>query len=121
MSASVKVKGLAELQRAFKRLESDVAKEIESELREAGKIVADDARRRLAPVSPYSAMGIRPRVRGFGRVEVEQSRRRTTGTRPDWGDLIMKRDLLPALSQNEEKIVQSIDRMLGRLGGEQGF
>lgn len=118
MSASIKVKNLGRLQRDLKKLGSDVAKEIEGELRAAGQVVADSARQKLDPINPYSAAGLRPRVRGFGRVVVEQTRRRTTGTRPDWGDRVMRRDLLPALAENEDKIIALIDRMLGKLGGE---
>src|SRR4051812_46131171 len=42
-SATVKVEGLAELQRSLKRAEGDLDKDLAAELREAGKIVEDEA------------------------------------------------------------------------------
>lgn len=117
--AAVRLKGLARFQRDMKRLgDVELKKEIDDQLRAAAQLVADDARRRLQPINAYSAAGLRPRVRGFGRVVVEQSRRRTTGLRPDWGEKIMKRDLIPAVRQYEEEIVRRMDRMLAKLGGE---
>lgn len=98
-----------------------LSKEVDKELKEAAKIVSDDAKPRLARYSANSATGIRPRVKGFGRAYVEQSRRRTTGKRPDFGALQMRKAFLPALSAKEGEVVDHIDKMLGRLGGDYGF
>ena len=83
-----------------------------------GKVVEVDAGQRLDPINSYSAGGIRSRIRGFGRVTIEQTRKRTTGQRPDWGIKVMQRDLIPAVRENELQIIAILDRMLGRLGGE---
>ena len=46
-----------------------------------------------------SAAGFRSRVKGFGRVMVEQRRRKTTGLRGDYGALQMQQALIPARSE----------------------
>lgn len=117
-AVTVRVKGLTELNRALKRYDRDLQKQFDRQLLEAGKVVSDDARGRLAVASPYSAAGIRPRVRGFGRVVVEQSRRRTTGMRPDWGVHVMERALLPAVDDKQEEVVAHLEVMLDGLAGE---
>ena len=120
-TATVRVRGLRELQRDFKKMGGGLNKDIDRELREAGQIVADDARSRFSGISASSAAGFRPRTRGFGRVVVEQRKGRTTGRRGDYGALQMRRALLPALGAKQDEVVKALDQMLGRLGGENGF
>lgn len=120
-AGQVKVKGLRQLNRAFKEYNNDLKRELERELRAAGDIVAQDARSRFMGIDARSAMGYKSRVKGFGRVVVEQSRRRTTGLRPDYGSLQMRRALLPSVADNETKVLAAVDGMLGRLGRENGF
>ena len=117
----VRVHGLRELHSALKRYDERLKHELESELKQAGQIVADDARSRFSRYDEKSAAGFRPRLRGFGRVVVEQRKRRTTGQHPDYGALQMRRALLPAVMSNEEKVVEALDGMLDRLGREAGF
>ncbi len=119
--ATIRVQGLRELHRDFRKMSKDLSRDVDRELKEAAQIVADDARRRLAPFSARSAAGIRPRVRGFGRVSVEQSRRRTTGKRPDWGARQMRLDFLPALRAKAPEVERALDEMLDRLAGRNGF
>lgn len=118
---SVRLHGLAELQRALKKLGSDEAKRIDVELREIGSLIAEDARQRFSAIDVGSASGFRARTKGFGRVVVEQQKRKRTGRRPDYGALQMTRALIPARSENVDRIVERIDHMLARLGGEGGF
>ena len=74
---------------------------------------------RFSSIDVRSAAGFRSRVKGFGRVMVEQRRRKTTGLRGDYGVLQMQRALLPSRAENEPRVVRSIDNMLETLG--QGF
>ena len=120
MAQVVSVNGLAEMQRAFRKLDKGITKEIRGELREAGDIVRDDARPRFAGISAKSAAGFRTVVRQRG-VAVEQRHGRTTGKRPDFGALQLRRALVPALDAKEGEVVDQLDGMLGRLGGEAGF
>lgn len=118
---SVKVHGLRELHRALKNYADDVKKELEAELKDAGEIVATGARARFAMIDARSAAGFKPRVRGFGRVVVEQTRRRKTGRRPDYGRLQMRRALLPAREAAEPRVVDALEAMLDRIGRKEGF
>lgn len=118
---TIVVKGLRELQRDLKRMSSDLNKEIDKEMREAAKIVSEEARSRLSAYSARSAMGIRPRLRGFGRAFAEQSRKKTTGKHPEWGAFQMRRAFLPALAAKQEEVIERVDDMLARLGGDYGF
>lgn len=102
-------------------MSAELSKDIDRELKEAAGIVADEARSRFTSIDSRSASGFRPRTKGFGRAFVEQSRRRTTGKRPDYGALQMRRALLPALGSKQDEVIDRLDRMLGRLGGDYGF
>jgi hypothetical protein len=61
---------------------------------------------------------VRVRQRG---VAVEQSRRRTTGLRPDFGVLQMQRALLPALDTKQSEVVDKVEQLLDTLGKNAGF
>lgn len=120
-TVSVKVHGLRELNSALKKVDRELARELESELRDAAQLVAETARAKFSVIDARSAMGFRPRIRGFGRVVVEQRRRRTTGQHPEFGSLQMRRALLPALREDEPKVIEAIEGMLDRLGHGAGF
>lgn len=121
MEGQLKVRGLRELHRALKNYDNGLKRDLEAELRAAGEIVASGARSRFVGIDSRSAAGFKSRVKGFGRVVVEQSRRRTTGRRGDFGSLQMRRALLPSVAENESKVMNSIEGMLDRLGRENGF
>jgi hypothetical protein len=119
--ATVRITGLAKLQRSFSRVSGGLNKDIDRELLRAGKIVAEDARSRFSGINASSAAGFRPRTRGFGRVVVEQRRRRTTGKRGDYGVLQMQRALLPALGSKRGEVMDALEEMLDSLGRRNGF
>ncbi len=56
-----------------------------------------------------------------GRAVVRQNARRTTGKRPDFGRLLMRTVLIPALEDNQEEVVEGLGRMLDRLATDNGF
>lgn len=109
---AVSVKGLRELERGLRETDKDTAKALRKELREAGKVVALEARRRHAFVSPRSAMGIRPRVRSGLVVYAEQSRRRTTGQHPEFGVVVMEGALLPAKEAKTPEVKEMVERAI---------
>jgi len=117
---TVRVRGLRELNRAFKQVDADLRKELRRELREAGALVADEARSLFEPVDPASAAGYKVRVRQRG-VAVEQSRRRTTGLHPEFGLLQMDRALLPALDDKQDEVVAKVEDILDHVGDAAGF
>lgn len=106
------MKGLRELERGLRETDKDTAKALRKELREAGKVVALEARRRHAFVSPRSAMGIRPRVRSGLVVYAEQSRRRTTGQHPEFGVVVMEGALLPAKEAKTPEVKEMVERAI---------
>jgi len=118
---TVVFKGGRELQRSLKRIGSEVARQMDAELRAGGEIVAELARNRFTMIDARSAAGFKSRTKGFGRVVVEQSRRRKTGLRPDFGKLQMRRALIPARSEGFDTVVRHLEGMLDRLGREEGF
>jgi hypothetical protein len=111
---TLQVTGYREFLRACDRGEKETKKYVRGSFREVGDIVRRDAEQltghRLR--SPRSAAGYRTRVRARG-VAVEQSLRRTTGRRPDWGATQMGESLVPALTDNEQRVIagmaQAID------------
>jgi hypothetical protein len=117
---TIRVEGLRELQRALRNADKELAKDLTRRLKEAADIVRQDAASKFASINPVSAAGFRPRAR-TGVAAVEQSKKRTTGTRPDFGSLQMRVALLPALADNTDNVVAAIDRMLDELGQAEGF
>jgi hypothetical protein len=108
------VTGLSELLKASKAAGSATNKEVREAFREAGDIVKVDAVPRLAKYSTKSAAGFKTRVRQRG-VAVEQSLLKTTGKRPDWGSLQMRKALFPAVEKTwpelEAEFVKAVDKV----------
>lgn len=119
-AGTVRVKGLSELQRDFRKMGGELPREVRQELKRTGEVVRTEAVPLFEDISPRSASGYRVRVRIRG-VAVEQSRKRTTGRRPDFGALQMRRALIPALERRQQEVFSGLERMLDRLAGENGF
>lgn len=119
-ASTVRVRGLREMQRDFRRMSGDLRDESREALREAAEPVRREAQALFAPISAESAAGYRVRVRARG-VSVEQSLRRTTGLRPDFGRRQMGRALIPALERRQAEVIRGLERMLDRLAGNNGF
>lgn len=116
-AAAIRVEGLQELGRTFKRMEKTTAKTMRDGLRGAGRIVAEDATSRESRYPGLS--GFTSRI-GRG-TSVEVKRRRSTGTRGDFGALLMRRVLLPAQRAREDEVVRALEEMLGRWAAREGF
>ena len=86
-------------------------KEIRRDLREALRISGERVRKDSADKtsnelgSARSAQGYRVYVRARA-ITVEQSLRKTTGLRGDWGVSQMRESLVPSLTENEQHIVE---------------
>jgi hypothetical protein len=119
-SSAVRVKGLRELQSALRKVNRGLNKELRAELKNVGEVVRADATSRFSGIDARSASGYKVRVRQRG-VAVEQSLKRVTGRRGDYGALQMRRALLPAMASNEDEVVHRLEGMLDRLGRSAGF
>lgn len=113
---TVRVKGLRQVHSAFKRYDTGLKLELERDLREGGAIVERAATALFSGIDPSEPSGYAVNLRGFGRVSVRG--KRSKGRRGDFGALLMRRSLLPALSDNADKVIQSIETMLDTLGRE---
>lgn len=102
--AELIVQGFTEFVRACETAPPLLRREIRATYREIGDIVRVDARERISELSRKSSDGYRTYVRARG-VEVEQSLRKTTGLRPDWGKTQMRKGLIPALHDKEPEVV----------------
>ena len=109
--ATIEVKGWKELIKASRELPANSRRELRKAFRESGELVRSDAAARFTPIDARSAAGYTVRVRQSG-VAVQQSLRKTTGKRPDYGALQMRRALLPALDANEAETMQRIEAAL---------
>lgn len=99
----------------LRNLIPEVAAVAKEELRKGGEIVRGDAVQRFSKYSAISAEGFKVRVRAGGLVRVEQSKRKTTGRRPDFGALQMTRALLPARDAKQEEVAAGLEAGLGAL------
>lgn len=119
-AATVRVRGLRALQRDFRRISKDLSKEVREGLRKAADPVRQEATALFAPVNADSASGYRIVVRQRG-VALEQSRRRTTGARPDYARLQFARAMAPAVESKENEVVKGLEDALDDLARGYGF
>jgi hypothetical protein len=112
--ATQRVEGYTQLMKALAQAEKSSRKAVRDELRQAGDHVRVDAGQKFTRYDARTAAGYRTRVRQRG-VEVEQSLRKTTGLRPKFGALQMRKALVPALNENEDETARAIDAALDRI------
>ena len=122
-SNAVRVEGLRELQRAFKRADRTLALELRHALRDAAEPVRATAEQLAVSAIPkvtlpwsrmrvgvtQSLVYVAPRQRG-----AKSPARR----RPNFAVLLLGRAMEPALAENREEVVQRIDEMLAVVGHE---
>lgn len=109
--ASLRVEGYRELLIACDNAERNIKKGTRDALRHAGDAVKQGATDLFGKYDARSAAGYRTRVRRTG-VAVEQSIRRTTGKRPDFGALQMRTALVPSLEEHEAETVELFEHAL---------
>jgi hypothetical protein len=106
--------GLSELLRASRDAGGATQTEVRAALAKSGEIVQADAVPRMAKYSTKSAAGFKVRVRQRG-VSVEQSLLKTTGLRPDWGALQMRKALLPAVERKFPQVEAEFEKALDEI------
>jgi len=113
---TIHVKGYREFLRATNHAEKSSKRFVRDNFREVGEVVripAADDLRDLQP-SGKSAAGLRTIVRARG-VNVEQTLRKVTGKRLDWGATQMRRILFPNLESHERDIERKLEEKLDRI------
>lgn len=103
---AVRYEGLTDLLKALRELEPVVLRELKQAFGQIAEHVTRDARLRFRRYNEQSAYGFAGSVRQSGLVVVQQTRRKTTGLRPDFGALMMRKALLPARASKMEETVR---------------
>jgi hypothetical protein len=114
VKGQVKVKGVRELQRALAKGDTEQKKRVRLVFKEVGDIVREEATSRFAGIDARSAAGFKTRVQQRG-VKVQQSRRKVTGLRGDYGALQMRRALVPALGDKEHEVLEAFEDALDKV------
>jgi hypothetical protein len=117
--ATVRVEGVAKVQKAFRGIEKSLATEFGKDLQKAAEPVVQAAKSKER-WQGASIATIRSRRRGIN-VYVEQSAHKVTGKRADYGELQMRQALVPALDENESKVFDEVDRVLDEYANKEGF
>jgi len=107
----VRVHGYREFVRATNRAIPETKAAITTALKAVGEPTRADAARRLEPYSKRSAAGFKVKVTTSS-VKIQQSLRKTTGEHPEYGDLQMKRSLLPARKANSLRTREEFEKAL---------
>ncbi len=119
-SAAVRVYGVREVNRAFRQIDRQLASDFRKELQTAAEPVVAAAKGKIARYQGASLGTIVARRSG-PRVFVVQNARKVTGKRGDYGSLQMKKGLLPALYENRDRVLASVELVLDKYGKEAGF
>lgn len=120
MSATVRVHGLREVNAAFRKVDKKLAREFGNDLKKAALPVVEQARQEEQRWQGASISTIRAKRSG-PRVFVEQSARKKTGLRPDFGALQMRDALEPALEQKADVVFDVVDIILNQYAHGSGF
>jgi hypothetical protein len=116
---TVRVKGLREVQRAFRQVDKSLGQDFKDELKKAGEPVARSAAAKLTRWRGAST-NVKVHVLGKG-VYVRQQKRKVTGLRGDFGALQMRSAFIPALMENEDRIEREVEEALDRFINRAGF
>jgi hypothetical protein len=121
---TVRISGLPELNRAFKAVDADLPKELRKELKQVAEPVRVEAALRSQQFGARTSSGIKTVARSSGSVAVRQSRKKNADAvrrRPNFGPLLMRTALEPALTHHEAEIVRGLEHILDRLADKHGF
>lgn len=118
---TVRISGLRETRRAFRKMSGGLDVAIRAALREAAWPIARDVRaKELEKWDGASTSTIGPIVRARG-VTVTQRKRKVSGLRPDYGSLQMVEAFLPSLDENAEEVERAAGRALDAIESLGGF
>jgi hypothetical protein len=110
---TIQLEGYREFLRACDRGTKETKKEVRGTFREVGEIVRVDWATNLGRFGAKTSTGLRTRVRQRG-VEVEQTRRKTTGQHPEFGRH-QQRIGEAVLAVNADRVNSEMDQALDRV------
>lgn len=119
-ASTVRVYGAKETARAFRQIDRQLATDFGNELKNAAAPVVDATKSNEARWRGASIGTIRAKRAG-ARVFVEQSARKVTGDRGDFGALQMRQALIPALDEKADEVFAEVEHVLNRYAAEGGF
>lgn len=119
MAETVRVVGVAEVQRAFRSIDSKLARDFGNDLKKAAEPVAE-ATKAKEKWQGASIATIVTRRSGTN-IYVVQNARKVTGLRGDYGALQMRQALEPALAENTGKVFSEVNRVLDEYANSSGF
>ena len=127
-TGAIRVKGLKELTRDFRKLSKTLSKEVTRELREAAQPVATGAeqlavgRIRNMSRSPQWAVMRIGVSNAMGTVKmVPQQRGGRSSGRPNLKGLLLEKAMDPALEENADKVKDNINDVLDNIFDDNGF
>lgn len=117
---TVRIRGLRETQRAFRRMSGGLDKELRVALREAAWPIARDIRERERKWAGASTGTIGPRVTLAG-AAVTQRAKKVDGKHPQFGKVQMLEAFLPALDDHVDDVELAAEHVLDVIEGIGGF
>jgi hypothetical protein len=118
-TATIRVKGLRELDRAFKSMDKELQRDLRTRLKKAAAPVVSSAQSKISRYQGASTGTIKPVALAKG-VVVRQNAKKVTGKRGDFGALQM-RLFLEALEENEDEVVRAVENLIDELADRNGF
>lgn len=123
---AVRVEGLAELTRDFRKMSKELGKEVAASLREAAEPARpkaeQKAREKIRNIgSKWSTMKIGV-TQGKGVVWMRPAARRSGGSpRPNLSGLLVGRAMWPAVEEAEPQVMENMAKVIDDLAGHNGF
>ena len=119
MDTTVRVYGVQEVNRAFRHVDRSLALEFGKDLKAAAApvVAAAKAKEKWQGAS----IGTIRAKRAGARVYVEQSAKKVTGKRGDFGALQMRQALIPALDENAAEVFAGVEIVLDKYANSAGF
>jgi hypothetical protein len=118
--STVRVHGLREVNAAFRKVDTSLARQFGDDLKKAAEPVVREVKQKETRWRGASIGTIRARRSG-ARVYVEQGARKKTGLRPDYGALQMRSALEPALEEQADEVFAEVEHVLDRYANQAGF
>lgn len=117
---TLRVENLRQFLRAVNKIERGEKKAIRDRLAKVAEPIAGSARQKLAGFAGANIGAIGPRVVTSG-VFVTDRAKKVTGKRGDFGVLIMRVGLVPALEEHTDEVMSELEDALDDLGRSAGF